>query len=112
MWALAVLLTVIFVGGGVVAVSLRVLSRLGYPSGHDRLVARQKRTQAAGGSTLVGLGALAIGIAGEVISVDSILGGDVAWGVLGGVGSLLFLVVGVGTVVSLALPWLRGRDRE
>jgi hypothetical protein len=115
MVAVAAVLTVILVGGGVVTVSLRVLHGLGYPSGYDRLLARQKRTQDAGGSALVGLGALAIGIAGEVISVNTFRGGDVgdvAWGLVGGVCFLLPLVVGVGTVVLLVAPWLDGRDRE
>jgi hypothetical protein len=112
MRALAAVLTVILVGGGVLIFSLRVLHGLGYPSGYDRLLARQKRTQDGGGSALVGLGALAIGLAGEVLSVDSILGGDVAWGLVGGVGSLLFLGVGVGTVVVVVVPWLGGRDHE
>jgi hypothetical protein len=108
MWELAAVITVILVGGGVVTVSLRVLHGLGYPSGYDRLLARQKRTQDAGGSTLVGLGALAIGIGGEVVSVNTFRGGavgDVVLGLLGGLGSLLPLVIGVGTVVLLVFPW-------
>jgi hypothetical protein len=111
MGAVAAVITVILVGGGGVIVSLRVLRRLGYPHGYDGLLARQKRTQDRGGSTLIGLGALVIGIAGEVMSVNMILGGDVAWGLVGGVGFLLFLGVGVDTVVLLVIPWLGGRDR-
>ena len=112
MRALAAVLTVILVGGGVVIFSLRALRQLGHPSGYDRLLAWQKRTQNDGGSTLVGLGALAIGIAGEVLAVDMVQGGDVAWGLLEGVSSLLFLGVGIGAVVLLVIPWLGGHGRE
>jgi hypothetical protein len=115
MRAFAAVLTVILVGGGMVIFSLRVLREFGYPSGYDRLLARQKRAQDAGGSTLVGLGALAIGIAGEVMSVNAILGGDVGgvvWGVVGGVCFLLPLGVGIGTVVLLVVPRLDGGDHE
>jgi hypothetical protein len=96
--------------GGVVIAILRVLRRFGIGDAYGRVLAWRERTQDTGGSASVGLGSLAIGLAGEWISVSTILGGssaDIFWGVIGALGFLMFLVVGIGAVVILIIDHTR-----